>query len=76
LDGQGAPLSNDGGIITLLDPEGLKHHGVCYTKKQAPDVLNTVKRVNMSAHRLDTFLALASVNIGTTIENISYIPAG
>jgi hypothetical protein len=32
---KGAPLSNDGGIITLLDPEGLKHHGVCYTKEQA-----------------------------------------
>lgn len=36
LDGQGAQLSNDGGIITLLDPEGLKHHGVSYTKEQAP----------------------------------------
>jgi uncharacterized protein YukJ len=34
LDGQGAQLSNSGGIITLLDPEGLKHHGVSYTKDQ------------------------------------------
>jgi hypothetical protein len=47
-----------------------------FVLKLSQDVLNTVKRVNMSAHRLDTFLALASVNIGTTIENISYIPAG
>jgi len=35
LDGQGAQLGNNGGIITLLDPEGLKHHGVSYTKEQA-----------------------------------------
>ena len=35
LDGQGALLSNKGGIVTLLDPEGIKIHGVSYTKKQA-----------------------------------------
>ncbi len=35
LDGQGAQLGNNGGIITLLDPEGLKQHGVSYTKEQA-----------------------------------------
>jgi len=29
------PLSNDGGIITLLDEHGLKVHGVSYTKQQA-----------------------------------------
>jgi uncharacterized protein YukJ len=29
------PLSNDGGIITLLDADGLKIHGVSYTKQQA-----------------------------------------
>ena len=29
------PLSNDGGIITLLDDHGLKVHGVSYTKQQA-----------------------------------------
>lgn len=34
LDGQGAELGNNGGIITLLDPEGLKQHGVSYTKEQ------------------------------------------
>jgi hypothetical protein len=28
------PLSNDGGIITLLDSAGLKVHGVSYTKSQ------------------------------------------
>ncbi len=35
LSGQGAQLSNKGGIITLLDPQGLKIHGVSYTKQQA-----------------------------------------
>lgn len=35
LDGLGAQLSNNGGIITLLDPTGLKRHGVSYTKEQA-----------------------------------------
>jgi len=35
LDGQGAQLGNNGGIITLLDPAGLKRHGVSYTKEQA-----------------------------------------
>jgi len=29
------PLSNDGGLITLLDASGLKVHGVSYTKAQA-----------------------------------------
>jgi uncharacterized protein YukJ len=29
------PLSNKGGIITLLDSSGLKIHGVSYTKQQA-----------------------------------------
>jgi uncharacterized protein YukJ len=28
-------LSNSGGIITLLDPEGIKIHGVSYTKQDA-----------------------------------------
>ncbi|MGZ4969220.1 MAG: DUF2278 family protein [Methylobacter sp.] len=35
LDGQGAQLSNSGGIISLLDPDGVKQHGVSYTKEQA-----------------------------------------
>jgi uncharacterized protein YukJ len=35
LDGQGAQLSNNGGIITLLDPSGIKWHGVSYTQEQA-----------------------------------------
>jgi len=35
LDGQGALLGNKGGIITLLDPDGIKIHGVSYTKQQA-----------------------------------------
>jgi len=35
LDGQGAQLSNSGGIITLLNPQGIKYHGVSYTKEQA-----------------------------------------
>ncbi|MDV6344944.1 DUF2278 family protein [Nitrosomonas sp. Is37] len=34
LDGQGAKLGNNGGIITLLNPDGLKYHGVSYTKEQ------------------------------------------
>lgn len=29
------PLSNKGGTISLLDPNGLKVHGVAYTKEQA-----------------------------------------
>jgi hypothetical protein len=28
-------LSNRGGIITLLDPRGMKVHGVAYTREQA-----------------------------------------
>ena len=32
-----APLSNKGGRISLLDPTGLKVHGVAYTGAQASD---------------------------------------
>jgi hypothetical protein len=32
-----APLSNQGGTITLLDEDGLKVHGVSYLKSQAQD---------------------------------------
>ncbi len=35
LDGKGAQLGNSGGIITLLNPKGIKQHGVSYTKEQA-----------------------------------------
>ena len=35
LSGRGAQLSNKGGIITLLDPNGIKVDGVAYTKAQA-----------------------------------------
>lgn len=35
LSGQGAQLSNKGGIITLLNPEGLKIDGTAYTKSDA-----------------------------------------
>jgi uncharacterized protein YukJ len=34
---QQIPLSNDGGIITLLDGAGLKVHGVSYTKADAKE---------------------------------------
>ncbi len=34
LDGQGAQLSNKGGIISLLDADGLKVDGVAYTRDQ------------------------------------------
>lgn len=34
LDGAGAQLGNKGGIITLLDPAGLKVDGVSYTRDQ------------------------------------------
>ncbi|MBN1983303.1 MAG: DUF2278 family protein [Chitinivibrionales bacterium] len=33
LDGKGAQLSNKGDIISLLDPKGIKHFGVSFTKK-------------------------------------------
>jgi uncharacterized protein YukJ len=35
LDGQGAQVGNSGGIITLLNPDSIKYHGVSYTKEQA-----------------------------------------
>ena len=35
LSGQDVQLSNKGGTITLLDPHGLKVHGVAYTKENA-----------------------------------------
>lgn len=35
LDGYGAQLGNQGGIVTLLDPQGLKVDGVSYTRQQA-----------------------------------------
>ena len=34
LSGEGAQLSNDGGIITVLDKQGLKIDGVSYTREQ------------------------------------------
>ncbi len=37
LDGSGAQLSNKGGIISLLDSDGLKIDGVAYTRTQAKD---------------------------------------
>jgi hypothetical protein len=33
----GVTLGNKGGSITLLDPSGLKIHGVSYTADQARD---------------------------------------
>jgi hypothetical protein len=33
----GVALGNNGGIITLLDPRGLKIHGVSYTAEQSHD---------------------------------------
>jgi hypothetical protein len=42
LDGQGALLGNRGGIITLLDPNGIKIHGVSYTKQQAGQTAWTI----------------------------------
>lgn len=38
LSGQGAQLGNNGGIITLLNKEGLKVDGVSYTKSDATTV--------------------------------------
>lgn len=35
LSGADVQLGNDGGIITLLDKQGIKIHGVSYTKDQA-----------------------------------------
>jgi uncharacterized protein YukJ len=35
LTGEDVQLSNQGGTITLLDPQGLKVHGVAYTKQAA-----------------------------------------
>jgi hypothetical protein len=35
LGGADAQLSNEGGIITLLNAGGIKVHGVSYTKEQA-----------------------------------------
>lgn len=35
LTGADTQLSNDGGIITLLNPQGIKIHGVSYTKEEA-----------------------------------------
>jgi len=35
LDGKGAQLGNSGGVISLLNPNGIKYHGVSYTKEQA-----------------------------------------
>jgi uncharacterized protein YukJ len=35
LSGQDVQLSNQGGTITLLDPHGLKVHGVAYTRENA-----------------------------------------
>jgi hypothetical protein len=41
LSGSGAILLNTGGIISLLDANGLKVYGVAYTQEQA-SVENTV----------------------------------
>ncbi len=35
LGGQGAQLSNQGGVITLLDPQGARVHAVSYAKAEA-----------------------------------------
>jgi uncharacterized protein YukJ len=38
----GVALGNDGGVITLLDPLGLKVHGVAYTAEQAREECRTI----------------------------------
>jgi uncharacterized protein YukJ len=43
LSGAGAQLSNKGGQITLLDKEGLKVHGVSYTKNQTQKSGGSIK---------------------------------
>jgi uncharacterized protein YukJ len=35
LSGNDVQLANDGGVITVLDPQGIKVHGVSYTKADA-----------------------------------------
>lgn len=42
LTGRDAQLSNKGGIITLLDPAGIKIHGVSYTKDAVSEQGRTV----------------------------------
>jgi uncharacterized protein YukJ len=43
LNGKGAQLSNNGGIITLLNKDGLKISGVSYTKQQASQQGKVIK---------------------------------
>ncbi len=38
----GVALGNNGGVITLLDPQGLKVHGVSYTAEQAREEGRTI----------------------------------
>jgi uncharacterized protein YukJ len=38
----GVALGNNGGVITLLDPQGLKVHGVAYTAEQAREEGRTI----------------------------------
>jgi uncharacterized protein YukJ len=40
--GNGVALGNNGGVITLLDPQGLKVHGVSYTAEQAHEEGRTI----------------------------------
>ena len=40
--GNGVALGNNGGVITLLDPLGLKVHGVSYTAEQAHEEGRTI----------------------------------
>ncbi len=42
LSGDGAQLSTKGGIITLLDPNGVKVHGVSYTREHARSQGHTI----------------------------------
>jgi hypothetical protein len=42
LPGDTIQLSNKGGIITLLDAEGIKIHGVQYTKNQVTEQGRTI----------------------------------
>ena len=44
LTGEDAQFGNDGGIITLLDPQGVKIDGVSYTKADEPIPLTSETR--------------------------------
>jgi hypothetical protein len=70
-----APLSNQGGIITLLNTQGLNVHGISYTLLLSPEMCLIIDWGVSKAHMLRIWLsnrATSPNTFGTSSEFMAW----